>query len=57
VTFCCHDARAVGSWNEESDATDVLDLGSFILFVLVILALDTGVFHRTHVISIREALG
>ena len=30
----------------------------FILFVLLMLALDLGVFHRqTHVVSIREALG
>ena len=30
----------------------------FILFVLVLLALDLGVFHRTaHVVSVREALG
>ena len=30
----------------------------FILFVLLMLALDLGVFHRdAHVVSIREALG
>lgn len=32
--------------------------GGFILFILVLLALDLGVFHRTaHVVSVREALG
>ena len=32
--------------------------GGFILFVLLMLALDLGVFHRkAHVVSIREALG
>src|SRR5512139_2338925 len=30
----------------------------FILFILVLLALDLGVFHRkAHVVSVREALG
>ena len=30
----------------------------FVLFVLLMLALDFGVFHRSaHVVSIREAMG
>lgn len=37
--------------------TTITVWGSFILFVLVMLALDLGVFHRkSHVVSIREAL-
>jgi tellurite resistance protein TerC len=51
--------RAIGRERGVGECSDVLWIWiGFVAFVLVLLALDLGVFHRkAHVVSVREALG
>lgn len=57
VSFCFSPrSRLLGGWTLTT--MTLLSWGGFLLFILVLLAIDLGLFHRkAHTVSTREALG